>query len=103
MKRIIFAILTSIFSLNSNAWVINADFENGTIGQKATGNGFEAFKTTLVSSEHAHTGKLSAKATITGGTSGWPDFGGMFKYPANLARDRKFGFGFGCTFPQGLI
>jgi len=75
--------LSLLVPLHANAWVINSDFESGIIGKKADGpSGFSGARgLTVYSNERSHSGKQSAKATITEGDVGWLQWGGTFDYP----------------------
>ena len=76
MKNIIFAILITLFvSTQAHAWVINDDFESGTVGQRANTKYGSSLETTSYSSEQHHSGTKSAKATVAAGSSGACCFG----------------------------
>lgn len=87
MKRSIFITLFSLlFSAQTYGWVISADFENGTIGEKAKGtDAFDGAKSlTVFDNTRAVSGSQSAKATITEGSDGWTEWGGVWNFRSYL-------------------
>ena len=87
MKRSIFIALFSVLvSAQTHAWTITANFESGTIGAKAEGHdAFGGAKSlTVFDNKHVKSGSQSAKATITQGSDGWTEWGGVWNFPTFL-------------------
>ena len=101
----LFALFITIFSSSQvSAWKLEADFEKGSIGTEAQGDdGFsDAFTNTYYSNEKSHTGNKSAKSTIKVGTTGWPDFGGSFKFPTQLTEGKEVWIRLWVYYPTGF-
>jgi hypothetical protein len=84
------------------AWTINADFENGTIGNKAEGTN-DAFHDAAGDSRYADTpalsGSQSSSVTIKIGQTGFGVWGGGFKFPANLREGDEIWFRVNAYYP----
>ena len=104
MKKIIITALYLFFSVPVQAWTINADFENGTIGEKANGtDGFSAaFKNTKYTDKVTFTGKRSAVLGIAEGSTGWGEWGGAFIYPEPLYEGDEVWLRVWSYFPHGF-
>lgn len=102
MKRLLI-LVSLLYSMQASGWVFDADFENGVIGEKATGeDGFSgAFSVTLYTNERSHSGKQSAKATIREGTDGWREWGGSWKYPSKLGEGDEIWYRVWMYLPDG--
>lgn len=79
-------ILFLLIPVQSYAWIINADFESGTHGEKADGvDGFsEAFANTFYTNKHVHGGNMAAVTSIKYGESSYGTYGGSFTFPTEL-------------------
>ena len=96
------------------AWVVKADFENGTVGELA--NGADAFtyahSATKITTERVKSGSKAVKATIQQGDDGFGDFGGEINFPAPLGEGDEVwyrvwvyypnGFTLNCSCPEGI-
>ena len=116
MKRTIVLILMSLIaSTQSHAWTINANFETGTVGQRANGDDAfrnQAFSSTIYSNTYVHSGSKSAKSSITKGTDGWGEWGGLINYPSGVGQGGQIwyrvwayypsGFDFTCSCTEGI-
>lgn len=86
-NRILFVVLlSSVIFLNTPrvfGWTITADFELGTIGQKAQGpSGFgQAFSEVFFSNQQVRTGAESASTGFIQGSTGFGESGGIFNFP----------------------
>jgi hypothetical protein len=79
-------LLALLFSSNSNAWSVVEDFNSGTDGQSVmeTGAMDDAAGGTLHSASPSLDGSLSAKMSISGGTTGFGSWGGIINFPSSL-------------------
>lgn len=79
-------ILFILIPFQANAWIINATFENGIIGDKAQGTGdfTEAFGNTRYTNTHAHGGNQAAVTSIKKGDPAFGLWGGAFTFPTKL-------------------
>lgn len=89
----VFRILLAITLLAGGqafAWTVAANFESGTVGNKAEGtSGFtEAGSQTILSSEKSASGSKSAKMTWPQGSDGWGIAHGYLDYP-NVANESE--------------
>lgn len=112
--KILLTLFLSLISVNSFAWVISADFEQGAVGSPARGD--DAFDnpkaTTVISADRAISGKQSAISTIRQGDDGFRDWGGQWSFPSELAEGDEIwyrvwvyypaGFDFSCGCPEGI-
>lgn len=104
MKKIVTVFLYLFLAAHAHAWTINADFENGPIGDKAAGpQGFtEAFKNTKYTDEVTRTGKRAAVVGIAEGSTGWGEWGGSLKYPKPLYEGDEVWLRVWSYFPPGF-
>ena len=93
-----FLVLMAIGSL-SHAWTVTADFEDGTIGELATGSdglSNNAAQATYTN-EHVFSGSQALKAQVnSGGTA----FGGMIQYPSGLGEGDEVWYSARWYFPS---
>lgn len=103
MKRFSVLITFLFFSSHLSAWTINADFEGGTVGQKAKANNAftGAFRDTKFSNAQVHSGSRSAIASIAAGDQGFGRWGGSWDYPDLFEGDEMW-FRLWVYFPSGF-
>jgi hypothetical protein len=103
MKYLIFYASLLITS-QAHAWVINANFENGSIGNKASGgDGFSnAFTNTKYTNKVVHSGNQAAVTSIKKGETGFGKWGGSFKFPSSLRQGDEFWFRAWIYYPNGF-
>jgi len=79
-------ILFILIPVQSDAWTIKADFENGSIGDKAqsAGDFTEAFGNTRYTNKHVHSGNQAAVTSIKKGDPAFGLWGGSFTFPTKL-------------------
>jgi hypothetical protein len=106
------AIIIYLVSFQVHAWVINKNFEEGVVGQKAN-NGFsEAFTSTKYTDEKVLSGKKAIKSTVEKGSYGFGDWGGSWKFPGEVREGGELwyrvwvyypaGFDFSCGCTEGI-
>lgn len=98
-------VFSVFFSAHTSAWVLKADFESGTVGEKADGNdGFygRGYKNTLYSDKQARTGGQSAISTIREGHDGFSEWGGAWSLPSKLTEGDEFWFRVWVFYPDGF-
>ena len=105
MKRnILLFVIYCFFIISSpaSAWVIDADFERGVIGEKADGDDglTGAFKYTIYTNKVVRSGKQAAEVGIDAGSMGFGTWGGSFKYPSNLGNGDELWFRVWAYFPK---
>lgn len=91
-------------SNGTQGWTITADFEDGTLNEKANGtNGFSgAFNNTVFSDLQSNSGSLSAEVGIEAGETGFGDWGGSFSFPSVLKEGDEIWFRTYLYFPEGF-
>ena len=102
-----YLLLLLIFSNQVYAWTIEAQFENGTPGEKAMLPNLDAFYSHANDSKYTNTIKLSGNqsgsvTTVGGDTSGgFGNWGGGWKFPSNLHKDDEIWFRTWVYYPAG--
>jgi len=87
MKLIVVLLISCLGSL-AHAWTIDANFDSGTLGEKADGGG-DGFHGSGGMSLYSDTEKLkgqSAQLSINGGETGYGNWGGEFTFPENVIK-----------------
>lgn len=103
MKHIIiFAVL--FFSAQAHAWVINANFEKGKVGEIAEGsNAFsDGFRNTKYTKDKVHGGSLAAVTSIKEGETAFGDWGGQFVFPSKLGEGDEIWYRVWIYYPEGF-
>lgn len=97
--------LILLLPVTASAWIINSDFEQGTVGEKAKGpSGFGGAKgLTVFTREKSLSGSQSAKATITEGNDGWRQWGGQTIFPTPLKVGDEIWYRVFIYYPQDWI
>jgi hypothetical protein len=80
-------IIVMLVATHAFSWTKSADFESGSIGQKAEGSsGFDgAGSRTIFSDESSAQGSKSAKMMWQSGSDGWASTMGSINYPSKLS------------------
>ncbi len=98
-------LLLLIFSSQVNAWTMEANFENGTTGDKAELPNKDAFHGNAGASKYTstkkHSGKQSGSVSIKKGSDGFGKWGGTWKFPSKLKRGDEIWFRTWVYFPTG--
>lgn len=106
MNKAVLALLftLALFSTQSQAWTINANFEAGSPGDKAQGSsGFGgAFSNSIYTNKVVHSGTKAAQLSIASGSQGWGEWGGTFSFPAKLKEGNELWFRVYAYFPSGF-
>jgi len=103
MKYVIFFTLL-LLAAPAQAWVVNANFENGNIGSKAKGSdGFNSsFSNTKYTNAVVHSGRQAAVTSIKQGEYGFGKWGGLIRLPATLGEGKQVWFRAWIYYPAGF-
>lgn len=104
VKKLFLSIFFVLISPNVFSWTITSNFESGNTGDLAQGNdGFsEAFSQSVLSKEYVLEGTQSMKSSITNGSTGFGDWGGLWRLPTALRENDEFWFRVWALFPNGF-
>lgn len=97
-----------LFSNHASAWVIKANFENNSVGDKAMLPNLDAFHDTAHNSKYSnsvvHSGSRSGSVTTIAGdkaNGGFGKWGGAWKFPRKLKRGDEIWFRVWVYYPTG--
>lgn len=95
-------LFTLLLSTNAGAWIIDANFEGGKVGDSAkASNAFsQAFQYSKYSDSVVHTGSRSSIIGIDKGDTGFGEWGGSFKFPQALREGDEVWYRAYIFFPQ---
>lgn len=101
-----------LFSFQVHAWVIDRDFEKGTLGQKASSDFSEAYSSTIHTNEKTFSGNQAIKSTVQKDSFGYGEWGGTWQFPTKLGEGEEIwyrvwvffptGFDFSCNCTEGI-
>jgi len=101
----LFFVLQPFSIMQAQAWVLDAGFEDGTVGQKADGDDAfygRGYKSTLYSAKQSRSGKQSAVSTIREGHDGFSEWGGVWSLPKQLGEGDEFWYRVWVFYPNGF-
>lgn len=91
--------------ITEGKWRIEANFEDGTLGEEAQGNSTsfsDAFSNTKYSNVQVRSGSQSAEVGIDAGETGFGQWGGSFNFPSVLREGDEIWFRTYLYFPDGF-
>ena len=97
------ATITKSTPATGSGLYVTADFESGTLGAVALGSdGFSDTTTGVYSNDYARTGSQSVKTSITAGTTGFGEWGGLFGNNIDLVEGDEYWYRTCVYFPAGF-
>ena len=103
-RKLLLLIYLLIHVTQVNAWIHNADFEAGTLGQLAEGpNGFtKAFVNTKFTDVKVNTGTRASTVGVKQGNTAFGGWGGELRYPSHLREGDELWFRAYIYFPANF-
>jgi len=104
ISKSIVVIAASAITCSAFAWRIDMNFDNGSVGAVAQGNGFfsDAAKGTYITSDVAYAGGKAAVVNIKQGDTGFGTWGGIINYPTLLKKGDQVWFRVRTFMPVGF-
>jgi len=104
MLKVFYIVSFLLFAGTSQAWTIDANFNSGTVGEKADGGGdgfHGAGGFSLYSTDQRLKGQ-AAQLTINAGSTGYGSWGGEFIFPEKAVQGDTLWFNIHTYFPSGF-